>query len=71
MQECISDEECNTSVHETENIEDVSSSIESRFASVLLKLEHVFIVPGVAIDDLLQDHIFPLGNIVTYTAVKG
>lgn len=38
-----------------QNIEDVSRSIERKFASVLLKLEHVSLVPGVAIDDLLQE----------------
>lgn len=39
----------------TENTEDLSKAIEHKLASVLLKLEHVFLVPGVAIDDLLQE----------------
>lgn len=51
LHEDFSENEEASSAFDTEDL----SSIEHKIASVLLKLEHVFLVPSVAIDYLLQE----------------
>lgn len=55
LHENVSEDEVASSVFDTHGTEDLSNAIERKIASVLLKLEHVFLVPSVAIDDLLQE----------------
>lgn len=51
----VSVDEPTPSVPITENTEDLPRAIQHNLASVLLKLEHVFLVPGVAVDYFLQE----------------
>lgn len=41
--------------HDVSDVNDLAHNVELKVASVLLKLEHIYLVPGIAVDELLQE----------------